>query len=73
MKQLTGQTPVAFLRQMRLRRAAELLKHDRYTVSEVMYMVGMTNPSYFSKCFAEVYGVTPKAYVWEHSDKSDKG
>ncbi len=63
MKQLTGQTPVAFLRQMRLRRAAELLRNGRYTVSEVMYMVGMTNSSYFSKCFAEVYGVTPKAYV----------
>jgi len=66
-KQLTGKTPVNFLRTMRLKRAAELLKQNRFTVSEVMYMVGISNASYFTKCFATEYGMTPKQFVQEHS------
>lgn len=72
-KQFTGNTPVAFLRQMRLKKAAELLKQERFSVSEVMYMVGMTNSSYFSKCFIAEYGVSPKAFVRAHSNKTDNG
>ena len=66
-KQLAGKTPVNFLRTMRLKRAAELLKQNRFTVSEVMYMVGISNASYFTKCFAAEYGMTPKQFVQEHS------
>lgn len=66
-KQLTGKTPVSFLRSMRLKRAAELLGQNRFTISEVMYMVGISNASYFTKCFSAEYGMTPKQYVQEHS------
>lgn len=61
-KQLTGMTPIAYLKKLRMRKAAVLLKKNRFTVSEVMYLVGYTNASYFSKCFAEEFGVTPKQY-----------
>lgn len=66
-KQLTGKTPVAFLRSMRLKRAAELLKQNRFSVSEVMYMVGMSNASYFTKCFTNEFGIAPKQFVQEHN------
>ncbi len=66
-KQLTGKTPVNFLRTMRLKRAAELLRQNRFTISEVMYMVGISNASYFTKCFTAEYGVTPKQYIQEHN------
>jgi len=62
LKQLTGCTPVEYIRKLRLRRAAELLAEGLYNVSEVMYMTGFTNASYFSKCFQAEYGITPKHY-----------
>ena len=56
-------TPVDYIKQMRLARAAVLLRQHKFTVSEVMYMVGFSSPGYFSKCFAAQYGDTPKAYA----------
>ncbi len=61
-KQMTGKTPVEFMRHIRMQRAAMLLKEGRFSVSEVMYMVGFSNSSYFSKCFQKVYGLTPTEY-----------
>lgn len=61
-KQMTGKTPVEFMRYIRMQRAAMLLKEGRFSVSEVMYMVGFSNSSYFSKCFQKVYGLTPTDY-----------
>ena len=48
---------------MRLRKAALYLKQDKLTVTEVMYMVGFTTPSYFGKCFKARFGVTPSEYA----------
>lgn len=61
-KELTGTTPVDFLRNYRLNKAAQLLKQKRYTISEVAYQTGFTSPAYFSKCFKAVYDVTPTEY-----------
>ncbi len=57
-----GKTPIEFIRAIRLKQAAELLKDSRYNVSEVAYQVGFNNPRYFAKYFAEAYGVLPSAY-----------
>ena len=62
-KQLTGRTTVDYIKSIRLKKAAFLLAQQKYTVSEIMYMVGFSNPSYFSKCFVEKYGKTPKQYM----------
>ena len=62
LKQLTGETPVSFIRKQRLQRAAVLLKQDRFTVSEVMYQVGFSSASYFTKSFTKEFGVSPKEY-----------
>lgn len=62
-KALTGQTPVEYIRDMRLRKAAMLLKAGKFSVSEVMYTVGFSNSSYFSKCFSKAFGMTPTEYM----------
>lgn len=61
-KELTGTTPVEFLRTYRLNKATLLLRQNAYTVSEVAYRTGFSSPAYFSKCFKAVYGVTPTEY-----------
>jgi AraC-like DNA-binding protein/tetratricopeptide (TPR) repeat protein len=48
-----------FIREIRLRRAVELLKNGTFTVSEVSYKVGFGSPAYFNKCFREFFGCTP--------------
>ena len=59
---VTGSTPSEFIRSIRLRHAEALLREGKYNVSEVAYMVGFNNPRYFSKYFAEAYGMYPSLY-----------
>lgn len=61
-KQLTGMTPVEYIKSIRMKKAAMLLKQQKFTIAEVMYLVGFSNHSYFSKCFQSEFGVTPKQY-----------
>lgn len=58
----TGYTPNEYIRIIRLRKAAELLKEGEKNVSEVAYAVGFDNPYYFSKCFKEQFGMPPSQY-----------
>lgn len=62
LKSLTGLTTVEYIKQVRLKKAAFLLQQGRFSVSEVLYMVGFNNKSYFSRSFHELYGKTPKEY-----------
>lgn len=61
-KGTTGYTPNEYIRVIRLRKAAELLKEGEKNVSEVAYAVGFDNPYYFSKCFKEQFGMPPSQY-----------
>lgn len=58
----TGYTPNEYIRVIRLRKAAELLKEGEKNVSEVAYAVVFDNPYYFSKCFKEQFGMPPSQY-----------
>ncbi len=60
---LTGLSTSDFIRNVRIRRAAELLEAKWGTVSEVAYEVGFNNLSYFTKCFKEIYKQTPSAFL----------
>jgi signal transduction histidine kinase/AraC-like DNA-binding protein/ligand-binding sensor domain-containing protein len=62
-KALTGQTPGAFLKTIRLKRAAALLAKNSDNVNQIGYSVGFSSPSYFNKCFKEQFGVTPGQYA----------
>lgn len=62
-KALTNKTTVEFIRTVKLKRAAQLLKSNSYTVKEVTYMAGFNDIDYFRKCFKELYNKTPTEYI----------
>ncbi|AZQ61318.1 hybrid sensor histidine kinase/response regulator [Flammeovirga pectinis] len=68
-KSLTGQTVNEFIREYRLKRAAQLLRDSTYNISDVMYMVGFNHPSYFTKMFKEMFKATPKEYRNKHKEE----
>ena len=59
---ITGNTPSEFIRIIRLKHAARLLREGQLNVSEVAYKVGFNMPRYFSKYFKEYFGVGPSQY-----------
>ncbi|WP_316821345.1 two-component regulator propeller domain-containing protein [Pedobacter gandavensis] len=64
-KVLTGLTVNNFIKSVRLKRAAQLLRQKAYTVYEIAYMVGFNDPKYFSKEFVKQFGRTPSDYALE--------
>ncbi len=62
LSQITGKTPIEFIRVIRLKRAAQLLRESQRSVAEIAYCVGFNNPKYFSKYFKDEFGVLPSVY-----------
>ncbi|MGI9541605.1 MAG: response regulator [Cyclobacteriaceae bacterium] len=60
---LCGLSVTELIRNMRTKKAANLLEQNWGTVSDVGYEVGFNNLSYFAKCFKESYGRTPSEYL----------
>jgi AraC-like DNA-binding protein len=56
-------SPNDFLKIVRLKRAAEILMENKYSVNEVCYLVGFSYPSYFAKSFQKQFGVLPKDFI----------
>ena len=63
LKGLTDLSASDFIRQLRLMKAAKLLKEGELNVIQVSYEIGISSPSYFAKAFKERYGVTPSDYI----------
>lgn len=61
-KQITGKTPIEFIRIIRLKRAAQLLRESQLNVSEIAYRTGFNSPKVFSRYFKEEFGILPSAY-----------
>jgi len=61
-KSLTDIAPVEFVRDMRLQKAKILLDQGLDNIAEIAYQVGFSNPKYFSTCFREKFGTSPKMY-----------
>ena len=59
---ITDQSPSLFIRKYRLERAKQLLEKGAGRVSDIAFQVGFSSPSYFTKCFVETFGVTPKDF-----------
>ena len=60
------------MRIIRMKKAAELLLENRYTVAEVSYKIGIEDPFYFSKCFKKQFGVSPSVYLRGKNDPEEK-
>ena len=69
MKDLTGQTPHDFIRNIRLKKAAQLLANQGMNVTEVMYACGFANSASFSTVFKKFYGMSPRDYMKEHEER----
>ena len=61
--EITGRTPIEFIRSIRLKRAAALLGKSQLTVAEVAYKVGFNNPKYFARYFKSEYNILPSKYT----------
>ena len=61
-KSLTGLAPIEFIRDVRIQKAAQLIVTTQSPIKEIVYMVGMSDPKYFSKCFKKKYGLSPTEY-----------
>ncbi|MBD1261955.1 response regulator [Maribacter polysiphoniae] len=61
-KALTGLTPNNFIKSIRLKYAVLLLDEGKFQIAEIAFLSGFKEPSYFSRCFKEAYGCSPKEY-----------
>ena len=66
-KKLTGLNTNELIRKYRLKKASLLIKGNKGNTSEIMYYVGFSSSSYFSKCFKNEFGVLPTEYKEKHS------
>lgn len=60
---LTGDKPVNFIKNIRLKQAATLLRDGRLSINEIALQTGFSSPSYFTKCFKSHFGVKPSEYT----------
>lgn len=65
-KSLLGSSANEFIRNYRIKKAAHLLIETDLNVSEILYDIGFTNRSYFSKCFKNSFDMSPKEYAKKH-------
>ena len=61
-KQETGTTPAQYLKEVRLRRAAKLLRNSFLTIKQILKQVGLGSNAHFVHDFRKLYGITPTAY-----------
>ena len=61
-KECTGVSPYAYILNLRMKMAAELLALSDLPIAEIAYKTGFDNPLYFSKIFKKQYGVSPSSF-----------
>ena len=62
LKMLTGLAPIEFIKEIRIKRATQLIETGEFNMTQISYMVGINDPRYFSKCFKAQVGMTPTEY-----------
>ena len=63
LKALVDQSASGFIRNLRLQRAAEMIRQNKLQISEIAYQCGFNNLSYFGQCFKEKFGVPPSQFT----------
>lgn len=69
LKSLTGKSPVELIKEYRINKSHLLLRTGQFSVSEVAYKVGFSDPGYFSRCFREQFNMSPAEYLKSHNLK----
>ncbi|WP_324673231.1 two-component regulator propeller domain-containing protein [Hymenobacter sp. GOD-10R] len=72
-KSITGQSVVAFIRDVRLKRAAQLLSSTHLRVSDIAYQVGMQDLKHFRTEFQKIYNMSPSEYAKQHRGSEPVG
>ncbi len=67
-KSITGQSVVEFIRDVRMKRAAQLLASTPMRISEIAYQVGIEDLTYFRKTFQKRYNRSPSEYARQHRE-----
>jgi signal transduction histidine kinase/DNA-binding response OmpR family regulator/ligand-binding sensor domain-containing protein len=67
-KAISGLSIVEFIRAIRLKKAAQLVKEGHLNFSEIAFETGFSTPSYFSKCFHDHFGKTPSEFASDYRD-----
>jgi AraC-like DNA-binding protein len=62
-KALTGMSVIGFVKDFRLKRAAQLLVQHELNITEIAYMVGYSERRHFSQDFKRKFNLTPKEYI----------
>lgn len=62
-----GNSPIAYLIQIRVNKAASLQRHSENSVTEIAFQVGFSDSNYFTRQFSRLLGVTPTEYRRQHS------
>jgi DNA-binding response OmpR family regulator/two-component sensor histidine kinase len=62
LKSLVGCSATEFIRTIRLKEAARLISSGKCNISEAAYETGFSSPAYFTRCFKEFYGKSPREY-----------
>lgn len=65
---LTGNTPSEFIRAIRLKRSAQLLRSSQLNISEISYAVGFKDPKYFTKIFKAEFKIPPSLFVSKETE-----
>ncbi len=68
LKSITKLSANEIIKKYRLKKASILLKNKEGNISQIMYDVGFTNLSYFSKCFKTEFGLSPKEFQQKMKD-----
>ncbi|MDT0684748.1 hybrid sensor histidine kinase/response regulator transcription factor [Autumnicola psychrophila] len=69
---ITGQNPSHFIRTVRLKYAADLLRNSGHSIKEIAYMSGFNSSAYFSKTFKELFDITPTQFIKINSPQNKK-
>ena len=68
LKALTDQAPGDYVRLIRLKRAMQLLKEQKYTITEVAEMTGFSDAKYFREVFKKHFNISPSQYAKEEGN-----
>jgi signal transduction histidine kinase/ligand-binding sensor domain-containing protein/AraC-like DNA-binding protein len=69
LKSITGQSVNEFIRTIRLKKAAWLLTNSNKQVTDIAFTVGFSNAAYFTKCFTDQFGVSPRKYAEQNRNE----